>query len=116
MTFEEMQRAIEQMLAVQREFQESQLRQQERESRQDSRFQEMQRTLEQLLAVQRNLQDSQLHQREELDRLLRITDRLVGYSITNESDHLNLEERMNRLEQRMRRVEGNGNQDHEPSS
>ncbi len=72
-------------------------------------FEEMQRALEQMLAVQRELQESQLRQREELDRLLRISDLLVGYSLTNESEHLSLEERMNSLEQRTRRLEGRGN-------
>lgn len=55
-----------------------------------------------MLAVQRELQESQLRQRENLDRLLHISDRLVGYSLTNESESLNLEKRMARLE-------GNGN-------
>jgi hypothetical protein len=66
---------------------------------------EIQRILEQMLGVQRELQDSQLRQRDDLDRLIRLVDRLVGYSITNETDHLNLEERMSALERRMRRLE-----------
>lgn len=93
MTFEEIQRAIEQMLTAQRELQESQFHQ-----RGD---------IERMLAVQRELQESQLRQRDDIDRLIRLVDRLVGYSITNESEHLNLEERMNALERRMRRLEEN---------
>jgi len=66
---------------------------------------EIQRTIEQMLAVQRELQETQLRQRDEIDRMLRLVDRLIGYSITNESDHLSLEERMTALERRVRRLE-----------
>jgi hypothetical protein len=31
----------------------------------------------------------------------------VGYSLSNESDHLDLQERLNALEQRLRRLEDN---------
>ncbi|WP_421656494.1 hypothetical protein [Leptothermofonsia sp. ETS-13] len=69
-----------------------------------------------MLAVQRELQESQLNQRQEIDRLLeyqqrqqRLVDCLIGYSITNESDHLDLEERMNALERRIRRLETEDN-------
>ncbi|MEB3338184.1 MAG: hypothetical protein VKJ46_12025 [Leptolyngbyaceae bacterium] len=60
----------------------------------------------QILAVQRDLQESDLRRRDELDRLTQIADRLVGYSISAESDRLTLEERMLNLERRMRRLEG----------
>jgi polyhydroxyalkanoate synthesis regulator phasin len=66
---------------------------------------EIQRTIEQMLAVQRELQETQLRQRDDIDRLIRLVDRLIGYSITNESDHLSLEERMTALERRVRRLE-----------
>ncbi|UBF29343.1 hypothetical protein K9N68_16805 [Kovacikia minuta CCNUW1] len=86
-------------------------------------FDEIQRTLEQMLAVQRELQESQLRQRQEIDQLLvyhdqllayqqnqqRLVDRLIGYSLSNESDHLDLEERMNALERRIRRIEADDN-------
>jgi hypothetical protein len=75
-------------------------------------FDEIQQTLEQMLAVQRELQESQLGQRQEIQAMLayqehqqRLIDRLIGYSITNESDHLNLEERLNALGERIRRLE-----------
>lgn len=58
-----------------------------------------------MLAVQWQLQESQFRQRDELDRMLRLIDRLIGYSITNESNHLSPEERMSALEQRVRRLE-----------
>ena len=66
---------------------------------------EIERIIEQMLGVQRELQNSQLQQRDEIDRMLRLVDRLIGYSITNESDHLSLEERMTALERRIRRLE-----------
>lgn len=79
-------------------------------------FDEIQQTLERMLAVQRELQESQLRQRQETDQLLiyqqtqqRLVDRLIGYSISNKSDHLDLEERMNALEQRIRRIEAGDN-------
>ncbi len=75
-------------------------------------FEEIQSILEQMLAVQRDLQESQLTQRQEIqdmlsyqDRQQRLVDRLIGYSITNESDHLTLEERLNALGERIRRLE-----------
>lgn len=66
---------------------------------------EIQRTIEQMLAIQRELQNSQIQQRDDIDRLVRLVDRLIGYSITNESDHISLEERMAALERRVRRLE-----------
>ncbi|MDA0673210.1 MAG: hypothetical protein O3C67_05835 [Cyanobacteria bacterium] len=77
MTFEEMQQTLEQMLSVQRELQNSQLR---------------------LLEAQQQLQESQQRQQG-------ILDQLVGYSLTNESEHLDLQERLNALAQRIRRLE-----------
>lgn len=41
-----------------------------------------------------------------LEQQGRLIDRLIGYSLSNETDHLNLEERMNQLEHRMRHREG----------
>jgi superfamily II DNA helicase RecQ len=76
MTFDEIQRTLEQMLAVQRELQESQLRQRQE--------------IDQMLAYQVN-------QQGQIDQLLayqqsqqRLVDRLIGYSLSNESDHLDL--------------------------
>ena len=77
-------------------------------------FNEIQQTLEQMLAVQRELQESQIEQRHEIQDMLvyqerqqRLVDRLIGYSITNEGDHLTLEERLNALEQRVKQIESN---------
>jgi hypothetical protein len=75
-------------------------------------FEEMQQTLEQMLAVQRELQNSQLRllkaqerQQQAQERQQGILNQLVGYSLSNESDHLDLQERLNALEQRLRRLE-----------
>ncbi len=69
MTVDEIQRIIEQMLSVQRELQESQLR----------------------------IQESQLRDRQDIESLIenssrqqRLLDRLIGYSITTESNILDL--------------------------
>jgi len=42
---------------------------------------------------------------EQSVRQKEILDRLIGYSLTNESDHLNLEEKLRALEARMKRLE-----------
>jgi polyhydroxyalkanoate synthesis regulator phasin len=68
-------------------------------------FEEMQQTLEQMLAVQRELQNSQLRLLEAQERQQGILDQLVGYSLSNESDHLDLQERLNALEKRLKRLE-----------
>ncbi len=98
MTFEEMQKIIEGMLAVQRELQESQLELKERQLE----FEESQETqkvvLDELIQQYGDLAKHSIRQRE-------ILDRLIGYSLTNESDHLDLEEKLQRLETRMKRIE-----------
>jgi len=71
-------------------------------------FEEIQQTLEQMLTVQRELQESQLRFMETQQRQQNILSQLVGYSISNESEHLDLQERMNALEQRLRRLENGG--------
>lgn len=105
MTFEEMQKIIEGMLAVQRELQESQLQFKEsqlelKESQEEFRAsQEAQRdVLNELIQKYGDLAEQSIRQKE-------ILDRLIGYSLTNESDHLNLEEKLQALEARIKRIE-----------
>jgi len=112
MTFEEMQNIIEGMLAVQRELQESQL------SLKESQL-EFRASQEEFRASQEAFRASQEAQRDILHELIQkygdlaeqsirqkeILDRLIGYSLTNESDHLNLEEKLRALEARMKRLE-----------
>jgi DNA repair exonuclease SbcCD ATPase subunit len=82
-------------------------------------FEEMQKTLETMLAVQRELQVTQLQQQSALTELIKkygdlaeattkqkaILDQLIGYSLTNESDHLDLEEKLLVLQAKVRRLE-----------
>jgi hypothetical protein len=107
MTFEEMQAVIANMLQVQRNLQESQLR--DREDillmREDILLLIEQAKL--ASSVQRNLQESQIRDRQDIELLLeksrqqeRMVDRLVGYSISFESDKMDLEQRMRELERK----------------
>ncbi len=79
MTFEEMQEIIRGMLSVQRELQESQLK-----------FQESQSSIKEDIA-------SLIEQSKQQEKIL---NRLIGYSLTAESDKLDLEEKMVALERR----------------
>lgn len=67
---------------------------------------EIQRTIEQMLSVQRELQESQLKLYEQQERQTKILNQLIGYSISAESGRLDLEEKMQLLENRVRRLEG----------
>ncbi|MBD2545109.1 hypothetical protein [Planktothricoides raciborskii] len=98
MTFEEMQKIIEGMLAVQRELQESQieLKQSQAEFRASQEAQKD--VLNELIKKYGDLAEQSIRQRD-------ILDRLIGYSLTNESDHLNLEEKLQALEARIKRIE-----------
>ncbi|NEP56095.1 MAG: hypothetical protein F6K31_03595 [Symploca sp. SIO2G7] len=105
MTFEEMQKIIEDMLSVQRELQESQLQLKESQlelKERQVKFEESQETqkfvLDELIHKYGDLAENSIRQRE-------ILDRLIGYSLTNESDHLNLEEKLQALEARIKRFE-----------
>ena len=89
-------------------------------------FEEIQKTIEGMLAVQRQLQESQLELRsaqereretlqimvEEMNRFIERSNRnerrieqLIGYSITNESEHLDIEQRFRNLEARLEQLE-----------
>ena len=105
MTLEEMQQIIEGMLAVQRQLQESQLefKQSQIEFKQSQiefkQSQEAQKfVLEELIQRYGDLAEQSIRQKE-------ILDRLIGYSISNESEHLNLEEKLQLLETRIKRLE-----------
>ncbi len=126
MTFEEMQQVFQQIFAIQRNLQEGQLKLQESQQadRQDIRqmlavqqdLQESQQAdrqdIRQMLAVQQDLQESQLRQLSAIEKLLvqserqeRIMNQLIGYSISNESDHLDLEEKIRALGTKVKRLE-----------
>jgi len=91
MTPEEIQRTIEGMLAIQRELQNSQL--EFRES-----LAELRTDIIDLKESTRNLNEiSQRHERR--------MEQLIGYSITGESDRLDLLQRLMTLEHRVSRLE-----------
>jgi uncharacterized membrane-anchored protein YhcB (DUF1043 family) len=98
MTFEEMEKILEGMFAVQRDLQEGQLRLQERQE-QLQESQERQRVvLDELIQQYGNLF-------EHSERQQKILDQLIGYSLTNESEHLSLEEQLQALDARRKRLE-----------
>ncbi len=79
MTFEEIQKAIEGMLAVGRDLQERQLELQERQDRLQAqqeretervneRFERFEREIDRMLAVQRELQESQIYLKDQQER------------------------------------------------
>jgi hypothetical protein len=120
-------REMGKILAVQRDLQEGELRLQQRQAQYEAASQERQlrseaasqeyrdrfeRDMARMSAVQQDLQEGQLRQMSAIQNLLisserheRIVNQLIGYSITNESDHLDLEERMRALGAKMQRIE-----------
>jgi chromosome segregation ATPase len=105
MTFEEMQAIIGQMLEVQRDLQNKQLESQ-------TRFEKIETSIEQMLEIGRDLQEGQLNlldnaisslQKEQ--SMSRRIEQLIGYSIVAESDRLTLQEQINRLQQRVQKIE-----------
>ena len=120
MTFEEIQKTIERMLAVQKELQEGQPMIQEAQARDREQIEQMLALTRDLQERQIQLQDAQEREREtigimveEMNRLIEVSNRherrieqLIGYSITNEGEHLDIEERFRALEARVQRLEG----------
>ena len=107
MTFEEMQAVIAGMLQVQRNLQESQLRDREDILLMRDDILLLIEQTKQASSVQRNLQESQIRDCQDMELLLeksrqqeRMVDRLVGYSISFESDKMDLEQRMGELERK----------------
>jgi hypothetical protein len=119
MTPEEIQTTLEQMLAVQRELQEGQLRLQEGHIRLQEGYIRLQEGDLRLQERQRKLQEDQEAQKAVLDGLIerygnlsanserqqRILEQLIGYSLTNESEHMTLEEKLEALQARVQRLE-----------
>jgi len=111
MTFEEMQAIIRDMLAVQRDLQESQVRLHDLQLRDRDRTREdillLIEQAKQMSAVQRSIQEDQIRDRQDLELLIerstkqeRMIDRLIGYSLSYEADKLDLEQRMTELERK----------------
>ncbi len=119
MTSEEIQRTIEGMLAVQRELQNSQLKLQEESQQQRQEIKEMASVQKgmvsiqkEMLSIQRDLQEGQMQMLDAVSRLIGVSNRherrieqLIGYSITGESDRLDLLQRIMTLESKVRKLE-----------
>lgn len=97
MTFEEIQKTIEQMLAVQKELQESQLRLKDQQERERETISIMVSELAKLIALN-NRHENPIEQ-------------LIGYSIADERDRYHLMERLMNVERRLEQLENkqNGN-------
>ncbi len=119
MTFEEIQKTIEGMLAVQKELQLGQLQIQENQQKDRQQIEQMLGIARELQERQIQLQDAQEREREtlqviaeEMNRFIERSNRnerrieqLIGYSITNESEHLDIEQRFRNLEARLHELE-----------
>lgn len=91
MTFEEIQKIIEGMLAVQRQLQESQFELRSAQERERETLQIMIEEIKQFIARS--------------NRNERRIEQLIGYSISNESEHLDIEQRLRNLEARLEQLE-----------
>lgn len=112
MTAEEMQRIIEGMLAVQRELQSSQLKLLETTTANAEAIRELRETttanaeaIRELRLETRDLKESTQQLNEISQRHERRMEQLIGYSITGESDRLDVLGRLQSLERRMRKLE-----------
>ena len=109
MTPEEIQRTIEGMLAVQRELQNSQFKLQEESQRQREDFnllrEESQRQREDINVLVQSigqlLEVSNRHERR--------IEQLVGYSITSDSDRLDVQQQLLDLAKRVEKLENQAN-------
>jgi polyhydroxyalkanoate synthesis regulator phasin len=98
MTPEEIQTTLEQMLAVQRELQESQLQLQDGQVRLQQEQEAQKAVLDELIERYGDLSANS-------ERQQRILEQLIGYSLTNESEHMTLEEKLEALQARVQRLE-----------
>lgn len=88
-------------------YQESQLRDREDTNRNREDILLLIEQTKQLSAVQRSIQEDQIRDRQDIELMLenakkqeRLIDRLIGYSLSYESDKLDLEQRMTELERK----------------
>jgi chromosome segregation ATPase len=102
MTPEEIQRTIEGMLAVQRELQNSQLKLQEESQRQREDINALREDIGTLVqGIGQLIEVSNRHERR--------IEQLICYSITSESDRLDLQQEVNDLKRRVERLENQNN-------
>jgi chromosome segregation ATPase len=123
MTPEEIQSTIEGMLAVQRELQNSQLKLQEESQRQRENFNLLREESQRQRENFNLLREESQRQREDINvlvqsigQLLEVSNRherrieqLVGYSITSDSDRLDLQQQLLDLTKRVEKLENQTN-------
>jgi hypothetical protein len=123
MTPEEIQSTIEGMLAVQRELQNSQLKLQEESQRQRENFNLLREESQRQRENFNLLREESQRQREDINvlvqsigQLLEVSNRherrieqLVGYSITSDSDRLDLQQQILDLAKRVEKLENQTN-------
>ncbi len=68
------------------------------------KLKEIRQTLEQILVTQQTLQSRQMQQQADINRLIELIERLIGYAVESATQHLTLEERLSALEVRKRRL------------
>lgn len=68
-------------------------------------FEDVEKTIQSMLAVQRELQESQLRLHETQLRQNKALETLLNLHISHETTHLDIEERILRLTQRMNNLE-----------
>ena len=102
MTPEEIQKTLEQMLGVQREIQDSQLKLQDNLLRLEQSQSRLTEDISQLTENISELTESSRRQDRRIEQL-------IGYSITAESERLDLEQRVRILERKFKRLENQEN-------
>ena len=95
-------------------FEANQAKFEENQARFEANQAKRQKEIEIILSIQRELQEKQLNLTDAVARLIEAGNRtdqrinqLLGYSLSNESDHLDLTQRLINLEKRVNKLEGN---------
>ncbi len=100
--------------ANQVKFEANQVKFEENQARFEANQAKREKEIEIILAIQRELQEKQLNLTDAVTRLIEASSRfdqrinqLLGYSLSHESDHLDLTQRLINLERRVNKLEGN---------
>ena len=95
-------------------FEANQVKFEENQARFEANQAKREKEIEIILAIQRELQEKQLNLTDAVTRLIETSSRydqrinqLLGYSLSNESDHLDLTQRLINLERRVNKLEEN---------
>ena len=105
MTFEEMQKIIQEMLSVQRDLQETQIKQQATVGDLAQRQEQFAQNIENQQNILQELIERYGDLAKNSERQQTILDQLIGYSINAESDRLDLQEQLNLLKQKVEKIE-----------